>query len=152
MTFPNDATEPAVRCAAPGRVNLIGEHTDYSGGFVMPVAIDFRTIATIRPRSDGRILLYSENMGEEVWYAAESLPAKARQHWSDYPMGVAWSLAQEGVRAIRSSRAGGFPAPSSIRRSPFSSRETARSAWATACAKSVLPEGAPLRSNSRTGP
>jgi galactokinase len=98
MTFSNDAAEPAVRCAAPGRVNLIGEHTDYSGGFVMPVAIDFRTIATIRPRSDGRILLYSENMGEQVWYAAESLPTKARQHWSDYPMGVAWSLAQKGVR------------------------------------------------------
>ncbi|MGC2400089.1 MAG: galactokinase family protein, partial [Acidobacteriaceae bacterium] len=90
--------EPAVRCAAPGRVNLIGEHTDYSGGFVMPVAIDFRTIATIRPRSDRRILLYSENMGEQVWYAAEPLPTKARQHWSDYPMGVAWSLAQKGVR------------------------------------------------------
>ena len=97
MTFSNDAAEPAVRCAAPGRVNLIGEHTDYSGGFVMPVAIDFRTIATIRPRSDGRILLYSENIGEQVWYAAESLPRKARQHWSDYPMGVAWSLAQKGV-------------------------------------------------------
>jgi galactokinase len=98
MTFANDASEPAVRCAAPGRVNLIGEHTDYSGGFVMPVAIDFRTIATIRPRSDRRILLYSENMGEQAWYAAEPLPTKARQHWSDYPMGVAWSLAQQGVR------------------------------------------------------
>jgi galactokinase len=97
MTFSNDASEPAVRCAAPGRVNLIGEHTDYSGGFVMPVAIDFRTIATIRPRGDGRILLYSENMGEEVWYAAEALPTKARQHWSDYPIGVAWSLARQGV-------------------------------------------------------
>jgi galactokinase len=98
MTFSNDAGEPAVRCAAPGRVNLIGEHTDYSGGFVMPVAIDFRTIAAIRPRSDGRILLYSENMGEQVWYAADPLPSKARQHWSDYPMGVAWSLSQKAVR------------------------------------------------------
>ena len=87
-----------MRCAAPGRVNLIGEHTDYSGGFVMPVAIDFRTLATIRPRSDGRILLSSENMAEQVTYAADPLPAKARHHWSDYPMGVAWSLAQEGVR------------------------------------------------------
>jgi galactokinase len=99
MTFYDDANEPGVRCAAPGRVNLIGEHTDYSGGFVMPVAIDFHTIATIRPRRDGRILLYSANMDEAVWYAAESLPKKARQHWSDYPMGVAWSLAQQGVRA-----------------------------------------------------
>src|SRR6202050_5844781 len=86
------AGEQALRCAAPGRLNLIGEHTDYSGGFVMPVAIDFRTIAAIRPRSDGRILLYSENMAEQVSYAVDPLPAKARHHWSDYPMGVAWSL------------------------------------------------------------
>ena len=92
------ASEPGVRCAAPGRVNLIGEHTDYSGGFVMPAAIDFRTIATIRPRNDGQILLSSENMAEEVLYPADPLPTTARKHWSDYPMGVAWSLAQEGVR------------------------------------------------------
>jgi galactokinase len=92
------AGEPALRCAAPGRVNLIGEHTDYSGGFVMPAAIDFQTFATIRPRNDGRIVLSSENMGEEVSYPADPLPTTARQHWSDYPMGVAWSLAQEGVR------------------------------------------------------
>jgi galactokinase len=86
-----------VRCAAPGRVNLIGEHTDYSGGLVMPAAIDFRTIATICPRNDGRIVLYSENLREEVVYPAHPLPDTARKHWSDYPMGVAWSLAQEGV-------------------------------------------------------
>jgi galactokinase len=90
--------EAELQCAAPGRVNLIGEHTDYSGGFVMPAAIDFQTVATIRPRRDGQILLYSENMGEHASYSSNPLPAKARKHWSDYPMGVAWSLAQEGVR------------------------------------------------------
>src|SRR6202050_2322465 len=92
------AGEQALRCAAPGRVNLIGEHTDYSGGFVMPAAIDFRTIATIRSRHDGQIVLSSKNMDERVSYPSDPLPAAARQHWSDYPMGVAWSLAQEGVR------------------------------------------------------
>ncbi len=92
------AGEPALRCAAPGRVNLIGEHTDYSGGFVMPAAIDFSTVATIGTRNDGQILISSENMAEEVWYPADPLPTTARKHWSDYPMGVAWSLAQEGVR------------------------------------------------------
>src|SRR6202789_794395 len=90
---------PAIQCSAPGRVNLIGEHTDYSGGFVMPAAIDFRTIAAIRSRQDGQIVLSSENMGEQVSYPADPLPVAARKHWSDYPMGVAWSLAQEGVRA-----------------------------------------------------
>ncbi len=87
-----------IRCAAPGRVNLIGEHTDYSGGFVMPAAIDFKTIATILPRNDSRIVLSSENMAETVSYPADPLPQAARQHWSDYPMGVAWSLAQQGVK------------------------------------------------------
>ena len=51
--------------AAPGRVNLIGEHTDYAEGFVMPAAIDFATLAGISPRSDGKIVIYSENFKEE---------------------------------------------------------------------------------------
>jgi galactokinase len=90
---------PAIRCAAPGRVNLIGEHTDYSGGFVMPAAIDFRTIATIRPRTDSLISLFSENLSEHSTYPADPLPSTPKKHWTDYPMGVAWSLAKEGVRA-----------------------------------------------------
>jgi len=81
---------------APGRVNLIGEHTDYAEGFVMPVAIDFATLAAISPRSDGKITLYSENYGEEKSFEAAALPAKASKHWSDYPIGVAVLLAGEG--------------------------------------------------------
>ena len=87
-----------MRYAAPGRVNLIGEHTDYSGGFVMPVAIDFCTEATMRARSDMQIVISSKNIGEQVAYDAEALPTVGRKHWSDYPMGVAWSLAQTGVQ------------------------------------------------------
>ena len=79
--------EPAV-FAAPGRVNLIGEHTDYAEGFVMPAAIDFATLAGISPRSDGKIAIYSENYGEERIFEAAALPAKAGKHWSDYPLGV----------------------------------------------------------------
>jgi galactokinase len=56
--------EPAI-FVAPGRVNLIGEHTDYAEGFVMPVAIDFATLAAISPRTDGKIAIYSENYQEE---------------------------------------------------------------------------------------
>jgi galactokinase len=80
---------------APGRVNLIGEHTDYAEGFVMPVAINFATLAAISPRSDGKIVLYSENYGEEKSFDATA-PLAAAQHWSDYPLGVVSILKGEG--------------------------------------------------------
>ncbi len=51
--------------AAPARVNLIGEHTDYTGGLVMPMAIDFQTIAVISPRQDGQAVFYSKNYNED---------------------------------------------------------------------------------------
>jgi galactokinase len=88
-------SEPAI-FAAPGRVNLIGEHTDYAEGFVMPAAIDFATLAGISPRSDGKIVIYSENFAEERLFRAEELPAKANHHWTDYPMGVVAILAESG--------------------------------------------------------
>lgn len=82
---------------APGRVNLIGEHTDYAGGFVLPAAIDFGTLATISPRSDGRIEIWSENFREGITFPANDLPQTRRKHWSDYPLGVVWALREAGV-------------------------------------------------------
>ena len=82
--------------AAPGRVNLIGEHTDYAEGFVMPAAIDFATLAAISTRDDGDVVIYAENFREERRYPANRLPAKASGHWSDYPLGVMAILAGEG--------------------------------------------------------
>jgi galactokinase len=87
--------EPAI-FVAPGRVNLIGEHTDYAEGFVMPAAIDFATLAGISPRTDGKIVLYSENYQEERSFDASALPATASKHWTDYPMGVVAILTGEG--------------------------------------------------------
>src|SRR5580692_9672973 len=88
-------SEPVV-FAAPGRVNLIGEHTDYAEGFVMPAAIDFATLAGISPRTDGKIVIYSENYKEDRTFEAGNLPAGGAKHWSDYPMGVITILAGEG--------------------------------------------------------
>ena len=85
--------EPAV-FVGPGRVNLIGEHTDYAEGFVMPAAINFATLAGISPRSDGKIAIYSENQGEEKMF--DGVQAKGMNHWTDYPMGVVAILAGEG--------------------------------------------------------
>jgi galactokinase len=87
--------EPAVY-VAPGRVNLIGEHTDYAEGFVMPAAIDFATLAAISPRGDGKIALFSENYGQVRYFDAAELPTAAGKHWTDYPLGVVSILAGEG--------------------------------------------------------
>ena len=86
--------EPAI-FVAPGRVNLIGEHTDYAEGFVMPVAINFATLAAISPRSDGKIVIWAENYSEETIFDAAAKPV-AGKHWSDYPMGVVSILIGEG--------------------------------------------------------
>ena len=87
---------PAVY-SAPGRVNLIGEHTDYSGGFVMPAAIDFSTLIAISPRTDGRFVAHSVNFNESVDKPIAELLAARTKSWSDYPAGVLWALREKGI-------------------------------------------------------
>ncbi len=81
---------------APGRVNLIGEHTDYAEGFVMPAAINFATLAGISTRTDGKIAIYSENYAKQRTFDVAELPTAASNHWSDYPLGVVSILAEMG--------------------------------------------------------
>jgi galactokinase len=83
---------------APGRVNLIGEHTDYNDGFVLPAAIPMGTVVGITPRLDQRVTLFSENYHEAVEFDLERLPAAPRRHWSDYAIGVAHKLLERGIR------------------------------------------------------
>ena len=87
--------QPAIY-VAPGRVNLIGEHTDYAEGFVMPAAINFATLAGISPRGDGKIAIFSENFGQLRTFDASQLPSSALKDWTDYPLGVMAMLAGEG--------------------------------------------------------
>jgi galactokinase len=82
---------------APGRVNLIGEHTDYTGGLVMPAAIDFNTVAVVGPAKGGRSVIHSVDFKKEFDFDASALPEKAKHDWTDYPAGVLWSLKQSGV-------------------------------------------------------
>ncbi len=83
--------------SAPGRVNLIGEHTDYAGGFVMPAAIDFATVAAIGPRTDGIVSIYSSNFDETVEHSLDAIPAKGSGHWSAYPLGILQVLGERGI-------------------------------------------------------
>jgi len=83
---------------APGRVNLIGEHTDYNDGFVLPAAIQFQTTVGIAARPDQTLLVFSENYAEQVEFSLDPLPAQPRHHWSDYVVGVVRGLKEAGVR------------------------------------------------------
>lgn len=83
---------------APGRVNLIGEHTDYNGGFVMPAAIGFSTWVTIAPRDDRMVTVFSENFSETIEFDLDDQNARSQGHWSDYVKGVAFTLERAGYR------------------------------------------------------
>jgi galactokinase len=80
---------------APGRVNLIGEHTDYNDGFAMPAAIEFYCWVAIGPRDDRRLSVYSEEFSasHEADLSVANSPTKS---WSDYPIGVALEMEKAG--------------------------------------------------------
>ncbi|HXI93272.1 MAG TPA: galactokinase [Blastocatellia bacterium] len=83
---------------APGRVNLIGEHTDYNDGFVMPAAIDLCTQVAIKHRDDRKLIITSDNLSEKVVFDLDEPAPRTRGHWSDYVRGVAVMLERAGYR------------------------------------------------------
>jgi len=83
---------------APGRVNLIGEHTDYNDGFVMPAAINLSVFASVWPRDDRKLQIRSENFNDEIEFDLDGVQPAPRGHWSDYAVGVAVMLERAGYR------------------------------------------------------
>ena len=94
-SFPGDAPRLAV---APGRVNLIGEHTDYNDGFVLPMAIARAVVVAFRPRSDGVLRAHSIAYGETKDAATGALAAPGADDWFSYVAGVVWAFASEGLK------------------------------------------------------
>jgi len=87
------APEHVIR--APGRVNLIGEHTDYSGGFVLPVALEHAVWIALRPRPDQRVVLHSLDFAETAELDL-SEPQKQEKGWQEYLKGIAKVLQEAG--------------------------------------------------------
>lgn len=80
---------------APGRVNLIGEHTDYNDGFVLPMAIDREICIALSPRNDGRVLLYSLDLDNPADFSLNDFE-KSDEGWVEYVKGMAWALQESG--------------------------------------------------------
>jgi galactokinase len=89
--------EPAGRWAAPGRVNLIGEHTDYNDGFVLPFALPHRTVVAASAADDGQWTVWSEHSGETITFGSDDIAGPGRvTGWGAYVAGVAWALRDAG--------------------------------------------------------
>ncbi len=127
---PLAAADPeAIRMVrAPGRVNLIGEHTDYNLGFVLPAAIDLEIRIAFVPTADRRVELVSGATGERSGFDLEAIGPR-RGSWIDYPAGTAWALAEAGIpmHGLRGIIASSLPTSSGL--SSSAALELA-SAWA----------------------
>jgi galactokinase len=88
--------EPTILVRSPGRVNLIGEHTDYNLGYVLPTAIDKYTKLAAAPRPDRKLNIYSESMGESIEIDLDAHLALVGEssHWANYVRGAAWWLSE----------------------------------------------------------
>ncbi|MET8082325.1 galactokinase [Streptomyces sp. NPDC005303] len=90
-------TEPEGVWSAPGRVNLIGEHTDYNDGFVMPFALPHTAVAAVSKRVDGVLRLHSADVeGGVVELRLDDLAPESDRNWTAYPAGVVWALREAG--------------------------------------------------------
>jgi len=112
---------------APGRVNLIGEHTDYNAGFVLPMAIDRAVWIAFRPESDGYVVVHSLDFGAQAHFHLDAL-RNTGAGWLEYLKGVAWALQAAGypVRGWRGVLAGDVPIGAGLSSSAALEMATAR--------------------------
>ncbi len=89
---------PRVHASAPGRINIIGEHTDYNGGYVLPAAIHLRTHVLAARSDDDIVRVRAVNCGETASFSLDALSPSGKARWTDYIQGVCWALREEGFR------------------------------------------------------
>jgi galactokinase len=124
--------EPQVVSFAPGRVEILGNHTDYNGGFVMSVGLDLGiAIAAGRAAAGGRCQVFSATLNAESFFDLGKLERRERRRWVDYPMGVLRELARSGVplEAVRMAVASDLPLGAGISSSAAFELATAEAAY-----------------------
>jgi galactokinase len=90
--------KPAAVVRAPGRVNLIGEHTDYNDGYVLPVAIDRSVSVAAAPRNDRQVVIHALDFSESATFSLDDIEHDQAKTWSNYQRGVAYFLEERGIR------------------------------------------------------
>jgi galactokinase len=131
----------SVVAEAPGRVNLIGEHTDYNEGHVLPLAID-RTVAVAALVGEEGVRAVSLDYGEEDAFAPAELRPGGSRGWRAYVRGVVWALAEAGVRPAGVDRAFGGDVPQGAGLSSSAALEVALAAAIAAVAGTTIEGGA----------
>jgi galactokinase len=134
---------PALVVRAPGRVNLIGEHTDYNDGFVFPMAIDRAAWIALRPREDGRVVATSLDFDETREFELGRLGKKETDGWIEYLKGTAWALLGAGhvLKGFEGVVAGDVPLGAGLSSSASIEMATAR---ALAAVSGLRWEPAPM--------
>ena len=120
-------TEPSLVVQAPGRVNLIGEHTDYNDGFVLPMAIDRGLWLALRPREDDQVSVHSLDFGQTAVFHLNNLE-HTKSGWVEYLKGIAWALQENGyaLRGWEGVMAGNVPKGAGLSSSAALELATAR--------------------------
>lgn len=136
---------PTLIARAPGRVNLIGEHTDYNDGFVMPLAIDRAVWIAARPREDAYVTLYSLDFAQVAELSLHEI-VKRESLWVEYVQGVAWALQEDGhqLRGFNAVIAGDVPIGAGLSSSAAIELAAARTFCAVAHIDWNAPEMAKL--------
>ena len=87
---------PEIISSAPGRINIIGEHTDYNQGYVLPAAIHMSIQFLAGRRDDDRVHIWAENFGDESSFSSRNIPTLREHHWDSYIKGIFWILEKNG--------------------------------------------------------
>lgn len=90
-------TDPEIVTFAPGRVNLIGEHTDYNEGFVLPIAVDRYLCVAARMRDDKIVKIVAADLNDSDEFSLDNFDRDPQSNWRNYPRGVAWAIQRNGI-------------------------------------------------------